>query len=56
MDKLPIFQDIIDVSVPKGKYGGWLSVQMNKGKCPVICMGQDEAIFKQYIFPNKVWK
>ena len=33
-----------------------MSVQMNEGERLVICMGQDEAIFKQYIFPNEVWK
>ena len=39
IDKFPIFQDILGTSGPKGKYGGWLSVRMNKGKQPVIYIG-----------------
>ena len=45
IDTLPIFQDIIDTSWLKVKYGGWMSVQMNEGERLVICMGQDEAIW-----------
>ena len=26
------------------------------GERPVICIGQDEAIFKQCVFTNKVWQ
>ena len=29
---------------------------MNEGERLVICMRQDEAILKQYILPEKVWK
>ena len=31
IDTLPIFQDIIDASGMKGKYGYWLRVHMNEG-------------------------
>ena len=55
VDTLPAFQDIIDASGEKGKYGGWLSVRMQPGERPVICLGQDEAIFKQYIFTKMKW-
>lgn len=56
VDTLPKFQDIIDASGERGKYGGWLSVRMETGERPVVCIGQDEAIFKQYIFTAKVWQ
>ena len=49
INTLPILQYIIGDSGPKGKYGCWLIVWMNKGEHPVLCMGQYEAIFKQYI-------
>ena len=53
IDKLPIFQYILDASGPKGNYGGWLRVQTNKGKHPVIYTEKYEAIFKQYIFSEE---
>jgi hypothetical protein len=56
VDALPKFQEIVDASGERGKYGGWLSVRMNPGERPVVCIGQDEAIFKQYIFTTKVWQ
>ena len=37
------------------KCGGWLIIRMKLGECPVICLSQDEAILKQYIFTNKLW-
>ena len=56
IDTLPIFQDIIDASGTKGKYGGWMSVLMKKCEHPVICMGQYEDflnnIFSQIRFGN----
>ena len=54
VDTLPQLQDIVDKSGKKGNFGGWLSVRMNLGERPVICLGQYEAIFKQYIFINKI--
>ena len=47
IDTLPIFRDIIDSSGTKGNYGVRPSIQMNKGERSLICMVQDEAIFKQ---------
>ena len=31
-----------------------MSIRMNLGGCPVICLGQSEAIFKYYIFTKKL--
>ena len=28
---------------------------MNLGECPVICLCQNEEIFKNYTFTNKIW-
>eukprot|EP00978_Attheya_sp_CCMP212_P035272 scaffold152391_cov51-Attheya_sp.AAC.1 len=39
----------------KTKCGGNLSIRMPKGVRPLISIGQDEAIFKQYIFRSKTW-
>ena len=35
--------------------GGSLSVRMKLVEQQVICLGQDEAILKQYIFTKEVW-
>ena len=37
------------------QFGGDLSVRRNKSKKPLIMFGQDECIFKQYLFGNKKW-
>ena len=37
------------------KFGGCLSVRMPEGVKPIIVFGQDECIFKQYIFTKKSW-
>ena len=37
------------------EFGGDLSVRRNKSKKPLIMFGQDECIFKQYLFGNKQW-
>lgn len=29
---------------------------MREGERPVVCIGQDEATFKQYVFTAKVWQ
>ena len=52
---LPQFQDIVDKIGKKGKFGDWLSARMKLGERPVIFLGQDEAIFKQYIFTKNMW-
>ena len=54
IDVLPQFQDIVDESGKKGKFEGCLIINMNLGERPVICLGQDEEIFKQYIFTKKI--
>ena len=51
---LPQFQYIVDKIGERRNFGGWLSVRMNLGERPVICLGQHEAIFKQYIFTKKM--
>ena len=52
---LPQFHDILDKSDKKGKFGSWFIVRMELGERPVICLGQYEAILKQYIFTKKMW-
>ena len=37
------------------EFGGDLSVRRNKSKKPLIMFGQDECIFKQYLFSNAQW-
>jgi hypothetical protein len=37
------------------QFGGDLSVRRNKSKKPLIMFGQDECIFKQYLFGSKQW-
>ena len=37
------------------QFGGCLSVRMPKDVKPIIVFGQDECIFKQYIFTKKSW-
>ena len=36
-------------------FGGCLSVRFPENKKPLIIFGQDECIFKQYIFCKKSW-
>ena len=54
VNMLPQFQYIVDKIGDKGNFGGWLSFRMNLGERPVICLGQDEAIFKHYIFTKNM--
>ena len=35
--------------------GGDLSIRLPKNKKPVIFIGQDETIFRQYSFSSKTW-
>lgn len=37
------------------QYGGNLSVRRDTSKKPVVCLGQDECIFKQFSFSPKSW-
>jgi hypothetical protein len=37
------------------QFGSQLSVRMPPNTKPVICFGQDECIFKQFIFTGKAW-
>ena len=39
----------------KTPFGGYLSVRKPKDEKPMIIFGQDECIFKQFIFRNKCW-
>ena len=55
VDMLPQFKDIVYESGKKGNFGGWFSVRMKLVERPVICLGQDKATFKHYIFANKKW-
>ena len=55
VDTLPQLQYIVDKSGEKGHFRGWLIVRINLGELPVICLGQDEAIFKHYIFTKNMW-
>jgi hypothetical protein len=45
------FQERLTVS----RFGGNLSIQKPVGSKAVIYVGQDEAIFKQFLFSNKMW-
>ena len=45
------FQD----KMKESEYGGNLSVRFSEGKKPIIMIGHDECIFKQYHFTNKSW-
>ena len=36
-------------------FGGYLSVRKPKNEKPLIIFGQDECIYKQFIFRNKCW-
>ena len=55
VNRLAQFQNIIDKSGEKWNFEGCLSVSMKLGERPVICLGQDEAIIKQYIVTNNMW-
>ena len=55
VNTLPYFQDILEKSGEKVNFRGWLSIRMKLAERPVICLGQDESIFKQYIFTKNMW-
>ena len=46
---------LFDDYVAKSKFGGNLSVRMDKDKKPILMVGQDECIFKQFAFSPKCW-
>ena len=52
---IPQFQDILDRSGERVDFGGWLSVRINLVEFPVIFLGQDEQIFKNYFSTKKTW-
>jgi len=52
VDTIPEFQDrMADV-----KFGGNLSIRIPPGFNPIFIIGQDECIFKQYLFRMKRWQ
>lgn len=51
VDDHPMFQE----NLSHTQFGGSLSVRNPKPNRPLIAFGQDECIFKQYIFTTKVW-
>jgi hypothetical protein len=52
VDDHPSFLDRTSAST---RFGGHLSVRKPPNAKPLICFGQDECIFKQYIFSHKSW-
>ena len=36
-------------------YGGYLSIQKDPLTKPLLVLGQDECIFKQYVFSQRLW-
>ena len=56
VDDCELFSDWNDWPDEDSKrFGGCLSVRMPEGSKPLIIFGQDECIFKQYIFTKKSW-
>jgi hypothetical protein len=51
VDEHPSFQDRVSMT----KYGGNLSVRKTSQVKPLICFGQDECIFKQFLLTPKAW-
>ena len=39
----------------ESEFGGNLSVQFDTSKRPLVVLGQDECIAKQYLFTQKTW-
>ena len=54
VETLSQFQDIVDKSGEKVNFGDWLSVRMTLVEQQVICLGNDKAILKQYIFTKEM--
>ena len=51
VDNLPNYEDRLQHPL-----GGGLSARRNFDKKPVVILGQDECIFKQYSFTHSSWK
>ena len=47
--------EIFSVKCSHLPYGGYLSVRMPSGAKPLMIVGQDECIFKQYVFTKGIW-
>ena len=54
VNTIPQFQYIVDKIGEKVNFEGWLSVRIKLVERPVFCLGQDEAIFKHYIFAKNM--
>ena len=46
---------IVQKMTRKLELGGNLSVRMHVGTKPIVILGHDKCIFKQYQFTNKLW-
>lgn len=51
VDDSPAFEHMVSTS----KFGGNVSVRKNQHEKPIMSIGQDECIFKQYTFTPKSW-
>jgi hypothetical protein len=51
VDSHPSFHEQMN----ENTFGGNLSVRMPPNTKPLICFGQDECIFKQFLFTGKAW-
>jgi hypothetical protein len=52
VDSHPTFHERMNATTP---FGGNLSVRMPPNTKPLICWGQDECVFKQFLFTGKAW-
>ena len=52
VDTNPVFQDRMNAET---RFGGRVSVRKDPLQKPLISVGQDECIFKQYLFSSKSW-
>ena len=52
VDDSPVFEEVASQNT---RFGGYLSVRKPEGSKPLICLGQDEYIFKQFTFTTKSW-
>ena len=52
VDSHPTFHERMNATT---QFGGNLSVRMPPNTLPLICFGQDECIFKQFLFTGKAW-
>jgi hypothetical protein len=52
VDSRPSFHTEMNATT---QFGGKLSIRMPLNTRPLICFGQDECIFKQFLFTGKAW-